>query len=169
MRMLALVFCLALCVQGCSYAISPPLVKQSDKTISFEQLLAEPASYTGKTVILGGIIAQIKNTPQGALIEIIQKELDYWGKPVRTDKTGGRFLLRHPGFLDAMVYAPGRELTVAAEVVGTEEKALTQAEYSYPLLRVRELKLWERERRSWDRPQWIDPLYDVHGTGSGVE
>ena len=167
MRTLALVFCLAISVQGCSYAISPPVARQADKTIAFEKLFADPAPFTGKTVVLGGMIAHTKNTPKGTLIEIVQKELDYWGKPRRTDKTGGRFLLLHPGYLDAMVYAPGREVTVAAEVTGAEEKSLTQAEYRYPLLRAKELRLWEREQQSWDRPQWMDPLHDPYGPGRG--
>ncbi len=149
-----------LLVQGCTYAISPEMTAQADKTLTFRQLQADPDTFKGKIIILGGTIEQISNTPQGTVLEIIEKPLDYWGKPKRTDKTGGYFLAVHPGYLDALVYAPGREITVAAEIAGTRSKALGEREYSYPVVIVKELKLWERETRSWDRPQWMDPLYD---------
>jgi outer membrane lipoprotein len=120
----------------------------------------------GKLVILGGTIARTENTNKGAVIEVIQRPLDYWGKPKRTDRTGGRFLVLFPGNLNALVYGPGRDLTVAAEVEGTRGSAPgEEADYSYPVVAARELKLWERERESWDRPQWIDPLYDPFSTG----
>lgn len=151
---------LSLLVQGCTYAISPEVVEQADKTLTFRQLQADPDTFKGKIIILGGTIAQTSNTPQGTIIEIVEKPLDYWGKPKRTNKTGGNFLAVHPGYLDPLVYAPGREITVAAEIEGTRSKALGEREYSYPVVVVKELKLWEREHQSWDRPQWIDPLYD---------
>jgi outer membrane lipoprotein len=152
----------ALLLQGCTYAISPEMSARVDKTISFEMIQADPDTFKGKLVLLGGTIAQTVNSKQGTVIEVVQKPLDYWGKPKRTDRTGGRFLMLSPGYLDAMIFAPGREITVAAEVAGTRNKALDEMEYSYPVVIAKELKLWERERQSWDKPQWIDPLNDPY-------
>ncbi len=163
MDKLVVLFVLALLFQGCTYAISPEMAAQADKTITFEMLQADPDSFKGKIVILGGIITQIVNTKQGAQIEVVEKPLDYWGKPKRTDKTGGRFLILHPGYLDPLIYAPDREITVAAEIEGTRSKALGEREYSYPVVIAKELKLWERERQTWNRPQWIDPLRSPFG------
>ncbi len=154
-------------LQGCTYAISPSVADQADRSIAFASLMHEAARYTGKTVIVGGVIAATQHTPQGTLIEVVQKELDYWGKPRRTDKSGGRFLLRHPGLLDSLVYAPGRELTAGAEVLGSYAQSLGPESARYPLLRSRELKLWEAERQSWSKPQWMDPLYDPYGPARG--
>ena len=152
----------ALLLQGCTYAISPEMSARADKTISFEMIQADPDTFKGKLVLLGGTIAQTGNSKQGTVIEVVQKPLDYWGKPKRTDRTGGRFLVFSPGYLDAMIFSPGREITVAAEVEGTRSKTLGELEYSYPVVIARELKLWERERQSWDKPQWIDPLNDPY-------
>jgi outer membrane lipoprotein len=165
MKSLLVLFTGALLLQGCTYAISPGMTERADKTLTFAQLQADPDTFKGKIVILGGTIAHTSNTKQGTLIEVVQKPLDYWGKPKRTDRTGGRFLVRHPGYLDAMIFAPGRQLTVAAEVEGTRSQALGEMEYSYPVVVVREYKLWEREYPSWDKPQWIDPLYDPYSPG----
>ncbi len=152
-----------LLLQGCTYAISPETAAQADKTITFEMVLADPDSFKGKVVVLGGTIAQIENTKEGTVIEIVQKPLDYWGKPKRTNKSGGRFLVFSPGYLDTLIYAPGRQITAAAEIEGTRSKALGGMEYSYPLLLAKEMKLWPLERPTWSTPQWLDPLYDPYG------
>jgi len=164
MKRISLVFGVVVLLNGCSYSISPEMVEKADKTIPFEALRSDPESFKGRTLILGGTIAHITNTKQGTLLEVVQKSLDYWGKPERTDKSGGRFLVFHPGYLDAMVYSPGRGITVAGEVEGSKQKALGEIDYSYPVLLSRELKLWERERQSPGQPAWWDPLlYDPHG------
>jgi outer membrane lipoprotein len=163
MKRLVVLFAGSLLLQGCTYAISPGMTERADKTLTFAQLqAADPDTFKGKLVILGGTIALISTTKEGTLIEVVQKPLDFWGKPKRTNKTGGRFLLRYPGYLDAMIFAPGRQITVAAEVEGARSQALGEMEYSYPVLVAREIKLWEREYQSWNKPQWIDPLYDPY-------
>jgi outer membrane lipoprotein len=162
MKKLAIVFGISLLIQGCTYAISPEMANQADKTLTFRQLQADPDTFKGKIIILGGIIAQTSNTQQGTVIEVVEKPLDYWGKPKRTNNTGGRFLVMHVGDLDPIIYAVGREITVAGEIEGTRSKALEEIEYNYPVIVSKELKLWEREHQSWDRPQWIDPLYDPY-------
>ena len=162
MKKIVALSAVALLLQGCTYAISPEMSARVDKTISFEMIQADPDTFKGKLVLLGGTIAMTVNSEQGTVIEVVQKPLDYWGKPKRTDRTGGRFLMISPRYLDAMIFAPGRELTVAAEVAGTRNKALDEMDYSYPVVIARELKLWERERQSWDKPQWIDPLNDPY-------
>jgi outer membrane lipoprotein len=147
--------------QGCTYAISPAVADKADRTITFEMLRADPNLYAGKVVILGGVIAQITAVKQGTLITVVQKPLDYWGKPVRTNKTGGYFLVFSPRYLDSLTHASGRELTVAAEVGGTRLNVLGDTEYDYPVLSSKELKLWPSEQsRPGAQTQWGDPLYD---------
>ena len=48
---------MALLLQGCSYAISPDVSRTADRSITFEQIQADPSSLQGKIVILGGLIA----------------------------------------------------------------------------------------------------------------
>lgn len=150
----------ALLLQGCPYAVSSDVSRKADRTITFDQLQADPPSFKGKTVVLGGVIAQTRNLKNETLIEIVQRELDYWGKPRRTDRSGGRFIVRQPRSLDVLVYAPGRDITVAGEVAGTDERSLGDPAYTYPLINALEMKLWPRDKPGWDRPQWLDPLYD---------
>lgn len=151
---------MALLLQGCSYAISPDVSRTADRTLTFEQIQADPSSFQGKTVILGGLIVQVRTVKSGTLIEIVQKELDYWGKPRHTDRTGGRFIVHQSRTLDVLVFAPGREITVAGEVAGTEEKFQDEAAFLYPRINAKEIKLWPREKPGWDKPPFLDPLYD---------
>jgi outer membrane lipoprotein len=112
-------------------------------------------------VILGGTVAEITNLKQGSLITVDQKPLDFWGKPTRTSRTGGRFLIYFSRQVDSLTYSPGRELTVAGDVAGTSLKALGDKEYDHPILVSKELRLVPREQKRPDtQPQWGDPLYD---------
>lgn len=157
------IFCFALLVllQGCSYAISSSVADRADKSITFDQLRTDPDRYKGKVVILGGTVAEITNLKQGSLITVDQKPLDFWGKPTRTSRTGGRFLIYFSRQVDSLTYSPGRELTVAGDVAGTSLKALGDKEYDHPILVSKELRLVPREQKRPDtQPQWGDPLYD---------
>ncbi len=169
MKRNALLVGMIVLIQGCSHAISREVASQADKAVSFDRLLIEPEVYKGSIVIFGGTIVRIKSTKQGTLIEIEQQPLDYWGKPERTGQTKGRFMVRHPRYLDVMVYSSGREITVAGTVAGTYEPSLIENGITLPLLKSRELKLWEREKSAEERPQWWDPLqYDPSGRGRSV-
>jgi outer membrane lipoprotein len=155
---------IALLLPGCTYAISPELVKQADKTLSFEQIESAPEQYKGTLVILGGTIASAIRTTDGTMIEVAQRSLDSWGRPLRTSRSGGSFLLLHPGSLDPLLYAPGREITVAAIIDGSRHKGLDEGDHSWPLLLAKELKLWPEPGRAWSRPQYLDPLYDPYAS-----
>jgi outer membrane lipoprotein len=113
------------------------------------------------------VIVKTQNVKKGTLIEVLQKELDYWGRPRRTERTGGRFIVVHARYLDAMIFAPGRELTIAGEVAYEDQRILGENANDYPVIKSRELKLWpQQSRSSWEKPEWIDPLYDP-GTPQG--
>ena len=157
-KMIAVLFSLMLFSQGCTYAISPGMVDKADKTVLFEKLQADPDSFTGKIIIVGGTISQTTDVNQGTLIEVIQRRLDYWGKPERTKKTGGRFLVFHQGTLNTLAYAPGINITVAGEVLGTSIPMTGTKQYDYPVVSSKELKRWEPESRSSDKARWMDPL-----------
>lgn len=160
MNKLSAILVSTLLLQGCTYAVSPPFREKADRSITFDQLLADPDLYKGKVLILGGTIVETAVKPKGTLITMTEKPLDYWGKPIRTTRSGGRYLLFHPDALDAFLYAPGRELTVAAEVAGTKFAPLGNQEFIDPVLIVKEVKLWERPSPATGAPEWGDPFYD---------
>ena len=165
MKMIVVLFSCMLFFQGCTYAISPGMADRADKTVRFEKLQADPESFKGKLIIVGGTITQTSDVNQGTLIEVTQRSLDYWGRPERTKRTGGRFFVFHPGLLNVMAYEPGVDITIAGEVLGTSSPMIGEKQYDYPILLEKELKLWGRESRSPDKTKWMDPLYDPARSG----
>jgi outer membrane lipoprotein len=149
-------------LQGCTYAISPDLAKNA-VNLPFDELENEPELYAGKLVILGGSISLAGNSADGTLIEVSQKPLDYWGKPLQGKEQGGLFLVLYTAYLDVQVYGRGRNITVAGVVAGTRRKGLS-TDYALPVIISKELKLWPSERRSWKRPPHLDPLYDPYSS-----
>ena len=129
-------------------------------TFRFSELEAHPEWYAGKLVILGGTIDRIRNTTQATVIDVTQKKLDQWGKPLSSRWSAGSLVVVHPGILDVLAYAPGRDITVAGVVQGPGAEGQKDMNITSPVILSRELKLWPRERPSWNRPQYLDPLYD---------
>jgi starvation-inducible outer membrane lipoprotein len=158
-----------LLAQGCTYAISPDLAAQADKTLPFSRLADDPSLYQGTLVILGGTIAKTALiTEHTSMIEVEQKQLDHWGKPLSRSSSGGRFLVRSTWVLSPQVYTPGREITVAAVVEGISRQGIDDTSSSFPVVLLREIKLWPREPSSWGRPSYMDPLlYDPYAISPG--
>jgi outer membrane lipoprotein len=160
MKKLLFLTALAFLLNSCSYAISPDLVKKADRGVSFAALMNDPDAFAGTVVIFGGVITLTSASKKGTVIEVVQKDLDYWGKPKRTKASGGRFLVLVSSFLDPTVYGPGRQITLAGSVAATKDKDLPENPSGLPVLRSQELKLWPKEPQSGDRPSWWDPLHD---------
>lgn len=141
MRHLLILTLVAFLVSGCAHIVSPGLRNEVDESITPSMIFRDPDMFRGKTVILGGIIVDAKNTKKGTLMEVVQKPLDYRGRPLHSDRTAGRFLILYEGFLDTAIYSPGRAVTAAGEVMGAKTRPLDEIEYSYPFIKSRELYL----------------------------
>jgi outer membrane lipoprotein len=127
---------------GCSPPFPEETLDKVNRNVSFEELKKAPEKFKGTWVMLGGMIVASKNRKEGTLIEILQKPLDTDGRPLKTDKTEGRFLAQSESFLDPAIYHQGRSITVIAEVIGRKELPLDEIMYTYPHLIVKDLHLW---------------------------
>jgi len=154
---------------GCGHTMSETVRRQADTTIPFPQLRAHPDAYKDRTVILGGEIWQAHNVPEGTLVEVVHKPLDAYERPLFTDRTEGRFMALCNRYLDPAIYAKGREITVAGQVLGTRSGYIGELEYTYPLVSCLELHLWPQTVAVpprygpypwgyWDS-SWGDPWY----------
>lgn len=124
-------------LSGCAHVVAPELRAQADKTLSTEDLFSDPDLHAGKTVIVGGMIIMTRILEEGTELEVLEKPLDSRGRPLDTDVSRGRFIVTHPEQLDPAIFSPGRELTVAAEVLGLERRPLGEIEYPYVSLRAK--------------------------------
>ena len=132
---------------GCQARISKEIRVQVDNTVTFEQVFSHPEQYKGRFVLWGGEILKIRNAQEGTLLEVLERPLGRNDRPYGREMPRGRFMILHEGFLDPAIYSPGREITVVGEVIGKRSKAMDEIEYIYPVIKDREIVLWEQTRR----------------------
>ncbi len=132
----------ALLLDACTPVISPQLMDQVDRSLTYNSLSNRPDDFRGKIVLLGGNIVQTVPKPGESEIEVVQKDLLSCGEPRLTDKSEGRFLVVVNRFLDPAIYRPERGLTVAGTVQGSEVRRIGEIDYRYPVIAALELHLW---------------------------
>lgn len=167
-----LVLSLALTVlAGCAHVISDESRRLVDPTVSYPSLKESPDSYTGKHVMLGGVIVGIKNSREGTQLEVMEVRLDESGMPEDAFRSEGRFLAVTDRFLDSMIFKPGRLITLVGAVKGKKALPLDEVDYIYPLIAIKEIHVW----KSYDYeqgypyplppPYYYDPYYYGHWPG----
>jgi outer membrane lipoprotein len=166
MKKLALmVVSMLLTLSGCIHVISDESRNLVDPSISFGNLRQAPDSFAGKYVMFGGFIAGVKNAKDLSELEVVQANLDGSGYPDITDHySGGRFLATTPAFLDPMVYRKERGVTIVGEVKGTKVMPLGKIEYTYPVVLIREIRVFTKAellRNFYDYPPgyYYDPFW----------
>lgn len=161
-----------LALTGCAGVISKELRAQALPIRGLAEIRANPDPFKGRTVILGGEIIETRNQPQGTTLMVLAKPLDAWDMPEARDESDGRFLVEVAGYLDPIVFARGRALTVAGPVMGVRTEPVGEALYSYVVLQGEEVHLWGRERYPPYSPPyglWDDPFWDPWPWGWGPD
>lgn len=116
--------------------------RQVDRTLTPAVVTAEPQQAKGKQVLWGGIIRKTTNLAHSTRIEMQAYPLGYKEKPQRDAAPTGHFLLEKSGFLEPLVFADGRLLTVTGTVLRTETGWVGKSEETYPVIDAQELYLW---------------------------
>ena len=126
-------------------AVTPPfsedLLHNVNKTLLPEQAIKEHEQNVA--VLWGGVIINATNTPDHTDFSVLFYPLDDSQRPDRNQPAKGRFIVRYPGYLETMVYAPGREITVLGNLQGVEEGKIDDAPYSYPVIKADKIYLWK--------------------------
>lgn len=116
----------------------------------------------GTKVRWGGSIASVENHAAETWMEIVELPLNRYGRPIETDRSGGRFIARIDGFLDPHVYTSGRQITVAGTLEKTVAHAIGDYPYTFPLIKADAYHLWPPEAAVppyYYDPYWYDPWY----------
>jgi outer membrane lipoprotein len=122
--------------------------KESQPPVPLTILVKEADRYKGKTVILGGEILETENSKEITTITVLHIPLAFRHEPKAKDRSEGRFLVSHQGFLDPEVYAKGRRITVAGQVVGTVVKKVDHSPITCLHIQSREIYLWPEYSRA---------------------
>lgn len=142
--------------------VSRDVRREAATEVTFADLRRNPEQYVGETVILGGYILETRNFEDETRLLVIQAPLSVREEPKERDLSEGRFILVYVGFLDPEIYERDRKITVAGEVLGSEEARIDGRRFVMPRLRIREIHLWAdpRETRGF---YYHEPFYHPWG------
>jgi outer membrane lipoprotein len=154
---------------GCtSYVISKQYREEAVKDATVPMVQKDPQRFMGKIVIWGGRIIDLINDSTGSQLIILESKLDNDEYPLPSRFSQGRFIAKTSKFLDPAIFIKGHRVTLAGEVVGTRTEKLGNGSYTYPEIKIEELRYWvptpyymyypHFSRRWWD--PW--PYYDFN-------
>jgi outer membrane lipoprotein len=139
-----LLYLLSLSMAACAYPISEQLREEVTEDVSFQMVLKNPSAYVGDIVLWGGFILRTENLKEGVEIFVLDTPLDYWEDPEPEQYSRGRFIAKTAKFLDPAVYKKGRKITLAGEIIGGTTLPLGEAQYTYPVVMIKQIHLWKK-------------------------
>ena len=150
---------LAVLLSAC--AVTPPFSEETlravDRTLTPEQVVQ--SAVRDVRVLWGGVIIKVDNLPDHTDITALSLPLDKTQRPDLDKPPRNRFIVRYSGYLETMVYAPGREITVLGSLQEAEEGKVGDASYRFPVVKADQIHLWPLREDS-----------NVHfGVGIGVD
>ena len=110
--------------------------------VALPQVQLDAERYTGSTVRWGGIVTEVENKTDRTWVLLVARALKDNEKPVVDGASDGRFIASFSGFIDPLVYKPGRPLTVVGSIEGSTVRAIGEYDYSFPIVTVRDSHLW---------------------------
>jgi len=133
---------------GCASTGDPSGTSQ----IAFTQVKAVPESYKGQTVTFGGKVLGARRLKEGTRIEILQLPLTSSLQPILDlTKSQGRFVAMQKEFLDPATIPAGTFMTIIGEVTGSVTMPLDETEYTYPIVDIRNLRVWTKDEDGYSR------------------
>lgn len=161
----------ALTLSACSAVPDELTVAENTQLVNYPSALQNATQVEGQTARWGGVIADVRNNDSGTVIEVVNYELNSYGRPVVSDTSDGRFRAYVNGFVDPMVYKKGRSITFTGIIGAPVEDKIDEFQYLFPTLNVTGKYLWKEidERRAevdysslWYRHYWYSPGYRVY-------
>lgn len=159
--LLALISVLA----GCA-STTPEKVRQApEPDLGLEEVRADSVRFQGAAVRWGGVIVKTENLPDVTRVELVYRPLTRGGRPLETDRSSGRFVAMVPAFLDPVVYAAGRELTVHGKIQDMQAGQIGQMAYDFVVVAADTVYLWPEpvplRYEPWPYfPGYYGPFYD---------
>jgi outer membrane lipoprotein len=160
---------LAMIAATTAHCFTAEALKQVDRRVAFYDLSRNPEVFVGKNVILGGSIIAVAKREGGTRLEIAELPLTSTNRPDPGYESTGRFLATTPDPLDRDIYRTGLLITVIGTVTGRARVITDEDEEIYPLLAVKEMRVWsyyepprvayEAEPRTTDVYDYPPPVY----------
>lgn len=150
LTLLSLVF-FAFSLSGCMHVIPKEAREEVADDVAFADVYNDPHGYIGTRLLTGGLILGITEEGPTTTFEVLTFDLAWNGEPIDIDDSGERFLARTAQEIDER-FDPGLLVTLTGTVAGSETVALTGRDYTYPLLLLHEIHLWDEPFRRGQVP-----------------
>lgn len=131
---------LAACAPAPIYKVAPgsPVVAPFEASQT-------PERYADAQVVWGGRVVAVRNLPSSSEIQVLAYPLDSSQRPKANDSGNGRFIALMPGYVEPLDYPAGSLITVAGIVQGSRAGKVGEANYVFPLVKVRQSHVWTAE------------------------
>ena len=128
---------------NCSYPFSGYRFGPIDYSAGFSVVQEHPENFRDNYVLWGGQVIGITNRSNGSEITVVQIPLDTDSYPMDINQSKGRFIAKNGGFLDPEIYDKKSRITVIGQVTGKETRLVGETQYTYPILDIKQIHVWE--------------------------
>jgi outer membrane lipoprotein len=143
-------------------SVMPAAVKDQAADVPFPELVQNAPNYVGSTVILGGYVVEVTNEKDLTRIVAVQAPLGMGHEPKSKDRSQGRLIVEHKGFLVAEVYTKDRKITVAGKLLGSSATEQSSNTFPYVRLELSDIHLWAQEKQMPYDPYWDYRYYHFY-------
>lgn len=169
-NLIIMLFIIPAFLSACSSIVSKPIVEKSDKNLTISRVQSEPQNHIGKTVIWGGVIINTSNLTDSTEIEVLETGTDREDYPeYEISKSSGRFITVSKGYLDPVIFAPKKYITVAGIIKEIRKEKIGEMDYPYVVLETEEIHIFENykvERQyNYSSPYFIPWPYGPYYNG----
>ncbi len=140
-------------------ATQPPVKLATGPFTNITPLAAQTQNFAGNKVRWGGTIATVTPKKNETCFQVVSHALDSAARPEEEDKSDGRFMACSPGFYDPVIYAAGREVTVAGTLQPPVSGKIGEYDYLFPLIAAEEIYLWPKRQVDLNYPYNYYPMW----------
>lgn len=115
---------------------------QVDLALTPQKAIAEPSLSHGKMALWGGTILNIRNLKDSTQIEVLGYPLSSYHRPIQKQKSFGRFIILHDGFIEPSIYSQDKLITVLGSVSDSKTSKVGDSQYNYAVIVAQKIHLW---------------------------
>jgi len=131
--------------------------------ISYSQVTQNIDSHKDVSVRWGGVIIDVENEESFSLIQVLFYPLSYSGHPQLDELHGGRFVIKNTEFLDPVVYAKDKEITIVGTLNGEIERTVGKKIIRVPLIQSSDIYLWPERQNNYGYGGYGPYYYESYG------
>ena len=142
MKLHLLMFCLIL---GACTSL-PQVMKDASVTdVTYTQAIQNIDVHNNTIVRWGGVIISVENNEDHTLIQALFYPLSHLGRPQPSKLNGGHFIVRSKEFIDPVIYANKKEITVVGTLNGKIKRKVGERTIRVPFIQSTAIHLWPEE------------------------